>query len=308
MSVKKIKSGSYQVTVCFGGGTLRKSSRHWTYQDAREYERRLISENKDVALGRKHEYTIAEALERWLEEIVPTLRSARDTRYHAKALLPFIRGKKLSDAGKVWADIKVGLAGHANATINHKGRILRRLCNLAANDWEWIDSTRKIHLLPEIPKERFLTTREVEALAKACTNRKVGDYIRLAAYTGIRKGHLMRLSSEDVKDGWIVLDRSSKTRTLQRVPLHPKVAKIAQRLPLGVSRFQLETVWRDAQKKTGIKARWHDLRHTCASWLAASGADMLTIRDMLGHSTINVTQRYAHLAPKHLESAVRKMQ
>ncbi len=309
MPVKQRENGSYQVTVCVGGRTLRKSSRLWTFQEAREWERKWLASIKDASLDRKPERTIAEALERWLTEQVPKMRSARDTEYHSRALMPYISGRKLSEAPKVWAEIKVGLSRFANPTINHKGRILRRLCNLAFSEWEWTDTSigARIKLLPETPKERFLSTDEVEQLARACENAAVGDYIRLAAYTGIRKGHLMRLTSHDVKNGWIALDRSSKTRTLQMVPLHPKVADIAARLPLGVSSWQLQSTWTAARKASGINARFHDLRHTCASWLVQAGVPLLTVRDFLGHSTVAVTQRYAHLAPQHLQDAISKV-
>lgn len=306
MSVKQRENGSYRVTVCVGGRTLRKTSRHWTFQEAREYERRWLASIKDAAIGRKPERTIADALERWLTEHVPKLRSARDTEYHARALLPYIHGRKLSEAPKVWAEIKVGLASKAAATINHKGRILRHLCNLAANEWEWMDLPvgKRIKLLRENPRERFLSASEVEALAQACHNMAVGEYVRLAAYTGIRKGHLLRLTACDVKDGWITLDRSSKTQKLQMVPVHPRVADIAKRLPLGVTRWQFESAWTAARQESGIACRFHDLRHTCASWLVQAGVPLLTVRDFLGHSTIAMTQRYAHLAPKHLQDAI----
>jgi len=69
----------------------------------------------------------------------------------------------------------------------------------------------------------------VQALADACTHPAAGAYVLLAAYTGIRRGHLLRLTAHDVQGEFIRLDRSSKTRTLQLVPLHPKVQEIASR-------------------------------------------------------------------------------
>ena len=48
----------------------------------------------------------------------------------------------------------------------------------------------------------------------------------------------------------------------------------------------------------------HTLRHTCASWLVMSGRPLIEVRDLLGHSTVKMTERYAHLAPDSLESAV----
>jgi integrase len=305
MPVTQRPNGSYQVTVCFGGRTLRKASRHWSFQDAREYERAWLSQVKDASLGRKPERTIEEALERWLTYNVPKLRSARNTEYHARGLLPYIAGRKLSESPQVWAEVKAGMPKAANATVNHKGRILRQLCNLALKEWDWMSRPVKITLLPETPRETFLTIDEVEAIARRCKNVLAGDYVRLAAYTGIRKGHLLRLTRFNVRDGWIYLDRSSKTRTLQMVPLHPKVKAIAERLPLAISRAQLDAAWRDARGNR--KVRFHDLRHTCASWLVQAGVPLLTVKELLGHSTIAVTQRYAHLQPKHLQEAIEKI-
>jgi integrase len=309
MPVTKRPEGSYQVTVSYGGRTARRSSRWWTYQDARRVEREMLAQVRAAAAGIEPERTLGEALERWLDEHVPRLANPRKLENFAKHLLPFIAGRKLSEAPQVWAEVKKDLAGKSPATINHRGRILRQVCNLAMKEWGWTDVPigSRIRLLPEQPRESFLTPEQVEALALACPSPEVGDYVRLAAYTGIRKGHLLRLTARDVKDGWITLDRSSKTRTLQTVPLHPKVAGIAERLPLGVSENRLDWEWRAARKAAGIDCRFHDLRHTCASWLVQAGVPLLTVRDFLGHSTVAVTQRYAHLQPAHLRDAVMKL-
>ena len=60
-----------------------------------------------------------------------------------------------------------------------------------------------------------------------------------------------------------------------------------------------------ACRRAGIKDfHIHDLRHTCAAWLVSSGAQLADVKDLLGHSTITMTERYAHLAPKRVRSAV----
>lgn len=307
MPVTKRENGSYQVTVCYGGRTYRKTSRLWTFADAKAFERKWLAGVKDAAAGRKPEVTLSEAVEKWLLEHVPRLRSARQTRNHVRQLLPYIRGRKLTEAGQVWAEVKVGEAGKAAATINHKGRILRQVTRLAWREWGWLDRPPAITLLTEAPRERFLTTQEVERLATLCDRPEAGDYVRLAAYTGIRRGHLLRLTHHDVEGGFIQLDRSSKTRNLQMVPLHPKVREIAARLPLGIGDRQLRESWDRARKAAGIDCRWHDLRHTCASWLVQAGVPIYTVAQMLGHSSTAVTQRYAHLAPQHLADAVAKL-
>lgn len=307
MPVTKRPNGSYQVTVCYGGRTYRKTSRHWTHADARAYERQWLASVRDAAAGRQPERLIADALERWLTDHVPRLKSARQTRNHVRALLPYIAGRKIGEIAQTWADVKAGERGKSAATVNHKGRILRQIGRAAWLEWGWLDRPPAIALLPETPRERFLTLPEVDALVSAMPSPEGGAYVLLAAYTGIRRGHLLRLTRHDVEGDFIRLDRSGKTRRLQLVPLHPKVREISGMLPLPIGDRRLREEWMAAREATGIMCRWHDLRHTCASWLVQAGVPLHTVAELLGHSSTAVTKRYAHLAPQHLAEAVNKL-
>lgn len=307
MPVAKRPNGSYQVTVCYGGRTYRKTSRHWGYADAKAYERKWLASVRDAAAGRQPERLIADALERWLTDHLPRLRSARQTRNHCRALLPYITGRKLAEIPQVWSEIKAAEIGKAAATTNHKGRILRQLGRAAWREWGWVDRPPGITLLPETPREAFLSSAEVAALAEAMPSAEGRGYVLLAAYTGIRRGHLLRLTSHDVQGDFIRLDRTGKTRSLQWVPLHPKVREIAAALPLGIGDRRLREEWDAARATVGVQCRWHDLRHTCASWLVQAGVPLNTVKELLGHSSIAITQRYAHLAPQHLADAIGKL-
>lgn len=307
MPVAKRPNGSYQVTICYGGRTYRKTSRHWTFSDAREYERKWLASVRDASVGREPERLIADALEKWLIEHVPRLRSARKTRNHCRALLPYIAGRKLVDIAQVWAEVKASEHHKSSATTNHKGRILRQIGRAAWREWGWLDRPPAITLLPESHRETFLSLDQVTALADAMGSDKGRGYVLLAAYTGIRRGHLLRLTAHDIEGDCLRLDRTSKTRTLQLVPLHPKVRDIARALPLGIGDRQLREEWYAAREAVGIDCRWHDLRHTCASWLVQAGVPIYTVALLLGHSSTAVTQRYAHLAPKDLREAVSRL-
>ena len=64
-----------------------------------------------------------------------------------------------------------------------------------------------------------------------------------------------------------------------------------------------------ASKRAGISDfRIHDMRYSCAAWLVLSGVSLIEVRDLLGHSTIKMTERYAHLAPENLRKAVTSLE
>jgi integrase len=64
-----------------------------------------------------------------------------------------------------------------------------------------------------------------------------------------------------------------------------------------------------ACSKAGIEDfRIHDLRHTCAAWLVTAGVALAEVRDLLGHQSIQMTERYAHLAPENIRAAVAKLE
>lgn len=131
----------------------------------------------------------------------------------------------------------------------------------------------------------------------------------MAAYTGVRRGQMLRIHGEkQVIDGWLHLDRTGKSAKPLVIPLHPRVRSIAERMPLPITNRMLRDDFEAARAAIGLPhVRWHDLRHTCASWLVQAGVPLTTIRDLLGHSTIAVTQRYAHLAAAHLLDAVSRL-
>lgn len=101
----------------------------------------------------------------------------------------------------------------------------------------------------------------------------------------------------------VPINQQVKT-ALIAVPKHPKSEYIFYKKD-GSPINDIKTTWLKAVKRTCITDfRFHDLRHTAASHLVMSGADMLTVASLLGHKDLKMTQRYAHLSANHKQKAV----
>ncbi len=301
MSIRK-RGDRYQVRVRLGGGqrierTLPAGAKR---PDAVALEAALRQRQIAVAAGRQPERLIDEAINHWIATGATRLKSYdRDLSYKLDVLRGYTAGKTLDQLPDVAAAItkaceKEGLSA---ATTNRYLAALRRLANLAVR-WGWTDKAlgKRIELLPgERSRHVYLTAAQVNALAKAAGG-EMGDLIRFAALTGLRRSEILRLTPSSVVDGAVLLDADTKSGQPRAVPLPPQALRIARRrLPftLGVSliakRFGL------ARAAAGLPAvRFHDLRHTYASWLVRGGAQMTSVRDLLGHSSLAVTSRYSH--------------
>jgi integrase len=304
MSIRKA-GNRWQVRLRIGGGrrierTLPPGA---TAADARALEDQIRRAQVDLALGRRPATPIDAALDKWLREEVRHQKSARRTEQRINVLREFTRGKMLSELVDVAGQIKS--ADAAPATINRYLSALRRIGNLA-EQWGWLERAPRIVLLPERNQRHvYLTPAQVATLARHCS-REVGDLVRFAVLTGLRRSELLRLTPGDVQAGFLLLDARTKTGRPRRVPLPPEAARIAQaRLPWRVDIWSLRRDFEAARVAAGLPAvQFRDLRHTYASWLAQSGQNLKTIRDLLGHTTLATTDRYAHLADDHLAKAV----
>jgi integrase len=148
--------------------------------------------------------------------------------------------------------------------------------------------------------------------------------VHLAVSTGMRLGEIVTLEWGNVDFGAGVLHVAENTKTGSRpVPMTAAARAILSAVPRGIrspwvfvdakgypyhgadGRDRISRYTTAAMRRAGIAgATFHSLRHTCASWLAQSGVPLYEIGTMLGHSTPEMTKRYAHLAPSHMKAAV----
>lgn len=251
---------------------------------------------------------------RYIDHELPTLRGKRWQAYRCNFLRPFLVDRAFDDAPEVAQEIRADMLpqGYAPATINRVLALLRRLCSLAFKEWGWVDRpvAQKIGLLPEHNERHiYLTVEQVDMLAGECRAPE-GQAVRLLAYTGMRRGELFALlrGEGEIRDGCIVLGTGTKSGRPRVIPIHPNIQGIVDDLPLPITEQTLRTEFEGARERVGLPhVRIHDLRHTCASWLAQAGVSLLTIGDLLGHSQASTTRRYAHLSVEALTAAVGKL-
>ncbi len=182
----------------------------------------------------------------------------------------------------------------------------------------------------------YYSAEEIEALARAMEagseRTQDGEAIRVSAYAGLRLGELLALRWRDVDfaGSRITVGRalsagvetSTKSRRVRQVPMPDQAASALDRLsrrenftgpgelvfcgPLGrtLDASALRRRYRKAQAAAGLtRLRWHDLRHTYGSLLAAAGVDLVKIKSAMGHSNIATTERYLHARPASEQAA-----
>lgn len=176
---------------------------------------------------------------------------------------------------------------------------------------------------------RWISRQEAEGLISAASTfarrPHLPNFVKLALHTGCRKNELLKLewSRVDFERRVLQLEpENTKNRKRRVVPLNDEAAEtlLAQRewvrcyapnargvfaVASGDRLATIQKGFRAACERAGIdNFRIHDLRHTFASWLVMAGVPLYTVKDLLGHSSITVTERYAHLAPHVGRSAV----
>jgi len=257
--------------------------------------------------------------------------------YNLRRLQPFFTGHVLGDLKR--SDVRRYIEhrksqGIANATINREVGLLSSAINHARREWDWDvpNPAERMRLSEGDGRKRFATVAEVAALIDAAEMHKrapyLADLIRVAVNTGCRRGELLglRWSQVDLEGGVIRLEGSdTKNGKPRRVPLNQQALKAvltreryrAANCPeslwvfcrkSGKRNISIQSSWEAVVQEVGLEDfHFHDLRHTCGSWLVQSGVPLADVKEVLGHSTIRMTERYAHNAPENCRAAVDRL-
>lgn len=212
----------------------------------------------------------------------------------------------------------------SGATINRRITALSACLRVAVKEYGWLTKNpvpNVTRLADSKGRERFLSDDERDALLAACAASQwapLDPLVRLALATGARKGELLGLQWADVDlTRRVTRFRDTKNGESRTVPLaQPAVAALEDwskgRLKVGpVFPWQpgpMQKAWDAARAEAKlVDFRFHDLRHSAASYLAMSGASLMDIAAILGHKTLAMVKRYSHLSEQHTTAAVDRM-
>lgn len=306
MPIRKRGRG-WQIDVQVGNQRARQTVA--TKATAIEVERKLREDLERERAGLIPRRTLADALAEYLTTSAPALKAYDSMLSKARMIRPHL-DRPIERIAEAAAAITREGAGRTPATVNRRLALLRRLGNLAYQ-WGWVDSPLglRVKLLPERQERHiYLSLDQVAALSAACEYEGARDAIWLAACTGLRRSELFSLGPENWRDGalWLATSKSGRPR-LVSVPADAH--EICGRLPLQVTDGALRLDFERARERCGMAhLRFHDLRHTYASWAVAAGVDLQVLRKLMGHASIQMTSRYAHLQDRQLHAATEQMQ
>ena len=296
-----------------------------------------IREGRHFKTAEAKKHTVSEMLERYCSEYLPNNKDktySQKEQKERKSRLDWWASQigycLLADITPQLVDEHISNMTQSPATVDKYLKNLSHAFTIAVNKWGWLtDNPAKKVSSPTLPdgRVRFLDDDERAKLLTACKespNPLLYSCVILALSSGMRQAELMGLKWQDVnlKDGYLILHKT-KNGTRRRVPLaghalellkeHAKVRRIDTPLLFPSTRtpqkpIELRKAFANAMASAGIKDfTWHDLRHCTASYLAMNGASLAEIAEVLGHKTLSMVKRYAHLSDGHVSNVVASM-
>ena len=324
MSLYKRKDSQvYWVKISIGGQVVQRSTGTTVKQQAQEFHDKLKAELwQQKKLG-------AKPVRSWKETVVRFLQETSDKRTHKHDKMklvwldPYLGHLSLNEITvSVIDEIRQAkLKGNSKSTANRYLSFVRSVLNRAVS-WEWLDKAPRITMFKEPQgRTRFLTIAEVQRLLKELPEH-LQDMVVFTLSCGLRYSNVLKLewSQVDLKAAhvWVAASDSKNGKALsiplnaqalavlaKQVGKHPTLVftKNGKRIARANGR-----VWRNALMRAGIKDfRWHDLRHTWASWAIQNGVTVFEVQHLGGWSSSRMVERYAHLSSAHLAAAARKL-
>jgi len=325
MSLFKRKDSScWWVKVVIDGRKIQRSTGTDDKIKAQEFHDRLKAQMwEQQRLGVKPERSWKDAVIRWISETSEKATHEEDKR-KLLWLHAYLGDKMLNE---ITLDVIDGIKAAklkeaAKATTNRYLALVRSILIRARDEWEWIDKAPKVRLFKETAsRERSLTKEQAGKLLDELPDHQ-RDVVLFALATGLRQSNVLRLEWSQInleqRHAWIH-GAQSKNRRPIAIPLNDAAYAVLVRQtgkhPTRVFTFKGKPLnsantraWTKALARAEITDfRWHDLRHTWATWQRQAGTPTHELQRLGGWRTGAMVERYAHLAPEHLAVAASRL-
>jgi integrase len=314
---QRTPGGSYWFAFHHRGKPYRRSTGTTDRQAAQEYADQFrASLWRADKLGERPAVAWDAAVLDWLEHN-QSLRGLPDRKDHLRWATKHLSGKPLAQIDRAELERLARLKaadGVKESTVNRYLASISAILGYAV-ERKWLGSRPRVPKLPEAGKRiRWATPKQAAKLVEALPDH-LGPMAAFALATGLRRANVMRLEWDAVdlqrRIAWVHADEAKGRRTIP-VPLNDAALAIL-RGQRGKHRrvvfpyrgramaHQGAPAWRAACKVAGLKDfRWHDLRHTWASWHVQNGTPLAVLQELGGWRSLAMVMRYAHLAPSHL--------
>jgi len=324
---RRVDKGVFYMNFTIEGKRVFRSTGMFTKKEAKQVEanerQRMIDEAKITPQERVTRLLLSEAIQNVYESRWRYNKDAYRSLNRAQNMLVHIGDIPLNEVNSVAVTKLIqGLEKNNSQT----GTINRYLAALKTIMNHHEQPIRHIKLRKEGKGRLRVVSREEEVQAvdmlrnSKHTKRRyfypdVADLAEVLVDTGLRLMELLNLMYDDVNfDTNLLSIWINKGDRPRSIPMTSRVRRIFQARkvdgatkPFSLHPYQAENAWRWVRKEMGLvddeEFILHALRHTCASRLVNKGIDLYVVRDWLGHSSIQVTERYAHLAPHKLAHA-----
>lgn len=310
--------------------------------DARKWAQQTesaIREGRHFKTTEAKRRTLGEMIERYIKDILPTKpKNSKNTLLHLTWWKDELGQYSLSEISPALIAEKRDILAsgmtsrktpRSPSTVVRYMAALSHAFTIAVKEWGWVeDSPMRRVTKPKEPRGRvrFLSDEERSLLLNECRNSE-SKYLYIAVVlalsTGGRRMEILGLCWKDVdlSRGIITLHETKNGErrilplaghALELMKQHSKIRHVNSEFVFPSYNLKnpidLRTPFENALKRAGISDfRWHDLRHSCASYLAMNGASLAEIAEILGHKTLQMVKRYAHLSDAHTSKVVARM-
>jgi len=336
MSKVRKRGNSYQIDYFDPNGKrVRKSFRKRKDAEAELGKRvSLIAEGRYLDVKKDYTTTLGELIEKYKENYRHQ-RSFHTSKAYCLEVFKEYFGEDTRLANIRYVDFETYRNYRREkltkkGTLRTQGTINREMSNLRhlftkAVEWEMIERNpfakgKSLTIKDSTKRLRYLTEDEITRLLDNCVNDYTRNIVTVILNTGMRRGEILSLKWEQVrlKEGFIYLDKT-KTDESREIPINDDLADVLRDIRKrnqlrseyvfcngkGKPYGQIRRSFDASLKRAGIKDfRFHDLRHTFASHFVMRGGSLKGLQEILGHATMTMTLRYAHLSQEHKKKAV----